>query len=261
MYRPDFKTNKNGVPVLSKQQIEVIGENFVRDFCPHALKNPQPLDVEGFVEVYLGCKLDYQFLPHCGAFLGMMVFNATDKVIVYDPVNNRAEYIHADARTVIIDNTLLEDNQTHRYRFTLGHEAGHDILHSQVYAFNPNQISMFENSSANPMVQCRAIMPAFSSYNEWTDVDRMEWQSNYFSAVILMPAVAVRKLWENHKFKKKGDILEAFSMVSKTAATFNVSPEAARIRLEALGILPKGLVNGDVSFLGYGGLTIENLAI
>ena len=49
----------------------------------------------------------------------MTVFNDTDRVPVYDPIQNRAEYISARANTIIIDRTLLEENQEHRYRFTV----------------------------------------------------------------------------------------------------------------------------------------------
>ena len=58
MYKPQFRTKQNGVPVLSKKEIEVIGENFLRDFCPDALINPQPVDIERFLELYLGLKID-----------------------------------------------------------------------------------------------------------------------------------------------------------------------------------------------------------
>lgn len=67
---------ENGVPILSKTEIDVIGERFVRDFQPEVLESPAPVDIEGFIEFYLG----------------MTVFNDTNKVPVYDPVNHRADY-------------------------------------------------------------------------------------------------------------------------------------------------------------------------
>ena len=71
-------------------------------------------------------------------------FNDTDKVPVYDPQNNCADYISAKAHTVIIDKTLLEENQEHRYRFTMGHEAGHEFLHKEYFAYDPDQITLFD---------------------------------------------------------------------------------------------------------------------
>ena len=254
MYKPQFRTKQNGVPVISKKEIEVIGENFLRDFCPDALINPQPVDIERFLELYLGLKIDYQFLSNDGRYLGMMVFNDTDKVIIYNPEKNEADYIHADARTVLIDNRLLEENQEHRYRYTVGHECGHDIFHSGFYSYNPNQISLFDNSRADDpaMVQCRVVgQSSFGAQKFWTDAERMEWHSNYFSSVMLMPKEAVKKVAGKPIEKKSGLNLAAYAMIQRVAQQFNVSPEAAQYRLEELGCLGKGLVQ-DASFLGYG---------
>ena len=109
MYKPKFRTKDNGVPILSKKEINAHAEEFVRDFQEDALYNVQPLDIDAFLEFYLGMIPDFQYLSHNGIYLGMTVFNDTDKVPVYDPVTNRAEYIHADANTVIIDRRLIED--------------------------------------------------------------------------------------------------------------------------------------------------------
>ncbi len=251
MYRPTFKTRDNGVPVLSKKDIEIIGENFIRDFCPDALKNPQPIDIEGFIEFYLGLKVDYQYLSNDGRYLGMMVFNTTDKVVIYDPERNRAEYLHADARTVLIDNTLLAENQEHRYRYTLGHEGGHDIFHSGFYSYNPNQLSFFDTSENLPLVQCRAVMPRNGMQKSWTDEEWMEWQSNFFSSVLLMPAKAVYTLLKGD-IEKKQTIFDTVCMVSKTASAFNVSPEAAKYRLEQLKCIRPGAIPNELSILNSG---------
>lgn len=252
MYRPSFNTRKNGVPVLSKKDIEAIGENFLRDFCPEALTNPQPVDVERFLELYLGLNIDYQYLSNDGRYLGMMVFNDTDKVIVYDPERNVADYIHADARTVLIDTRLLEDNQEHRYRYTVVHECGHDIFHSGYYSYNPNQMSLFGNAPADnpPMVQCRSVCQSFGTKKSWTDEEWMEWQSNFFASVILMPKEAVKKVAGKPIVEDKMS-LAAYSMITKVARTFNVSPEAAKYRLEELGCLRQGMIH-DVGFLSLG---------
>ena len=101
MYTPSLRVKNNGVPILSKAEIDAIGERFVQDFQPEVLTNPSPVDIEGFIEFYLGMTPDYQYLSHNGVYLGMTVFNDTNKVPVFDPATNRAEYISAKARTVI----------------------------------------------------------------------------------------------------------------------------------------------------------------
>lgn len=249
MYTPSFRVKKNGVPILSKENIETIGENFIRDFCPEALTNPQAINIDDFVELYLGMTIDYQYLSNDGRYLGMTVFNDTDKVIIYDPEKNQADYLHADARTVLIDNSLLADNQGHRYRYTMGHEGAHDIFHSGYYSYNPNQLSMFDGGIA-PMVQCRekALYSAPRTKGKWTDIEWMEWQANFLSSVLLMPKEAVRIVVASKK--QKNPKLRALAMIQAVSKTFDVSPEAAKYRLQELGHIENDM--GNVSFLNAG---------
>lgn len=239
MYTPSFRVKKNGVPVISKKELDIIGERFVRDFQPEVLTNPAPVDVERFIECYLGMTPDYQLLSHNGVYLGMTVFNDTNKVPVYDPVTKRAEYITAKARTVIIDSRLLEESQQHRYRFTLGHEGGHDILHSGFFSYNPDQLSMYD-APLPPMIQCRVdnTSPCKTDTKLWSDRDWMEWQANRLSSAILMPESAVRLIAD--KFRSKGKLVSPASrclLVAQISSIFDVSISAATYRLKDLGYI------------------------
>ncbi len=177
MYKPTFKTNANNLPILSRAEIDRIGECLVEDFNPDAIKEPTEIDVDRFITRYLGMTQDFQYLSHCGLYLGMTVFNDSDRVTVFNPDKWHAEFISAKAGTVIIDNSLLAENQEHRYRFTAGHEAAHGILHSAYFARMAER-----NASATdimPMVQCRADNTcAFrSSSRKKSDAEWMEWQA------------------------------------------------------------------------------------
>lgn len=249
MYTPSFRVKKSGVPVLSKKEIDTIGERFVRDFQPEVLTDPAPVDIESFIECYLGMTADYQYLSHNGVYLGMTVFNDTNRVIVFDPNTQRAEYIHAKARTVIIDNRLLEEDQHQRYRFTLGHEGGHDILHSGFFSYNPDQLSMFEPSYA-PMIQCRVDNTVSKRPNtgNWSDHDWMEWQANALASSILMPETAVRIVAEPYKSKLDKPLTRA-SLIVQISTVFDVSISAATIRLKDLGYIDKN-DNNDLAYAG-----------
>lgn len=238
MYTPSFRVKKNGVPILSKDNIDTIGECFVKDFQPEVLTNPSPVDIEGFIEFYLGMTPDYQYLSHNGVYLGMTVFNDTNKVPVFDPTTKRAEYIRASARTVIIDNRLLDENQKHRYRFTLGHEGGHDIFHSGYFSYNPNQITMFDDDFTVPMIQCRVDsgMSDRSNTHKWNDHDWMEWQANHLSAAVLMPKSAVNMLARPFRDKLKNPASCAM-LVAQLSDCFDVSIQAATNRLKDLGYI------------------------
>lgn len=234
MYLPTYMVKKSGVPILKREEIDIIGENFVRDYQPEVLTEPAPVDVERFIEYYLGMTTDYQYLSHNGIYLGMTVFNDTDKVVVYSAETKRAEYLSAKARTVIIDNRLLVENQQHRYRFTLGHEGGHDIFHSAYYAYDSNQTSLFSTSEF-PMIQCRVVGQRNTEPRSWDDKDWMEWQANAFSSAFLMPTSAVQMVAQ--RYSTRSGWLHDYLLVSDVARIFDVSTEAATYRLQGLGLV------------------------
>ena len=239
MFKPNFRVNRNGVPILSKKEINAAAESFVADFQSSALKQPEPLDIEAFMELYLGMTPDYQYLSHNGIYLGMTIFNDTDKVPIYDPRTNRAEYIHADANTVIIDRRLIEDaRQEHRCRFTEGHECGHGIWHSRYFYRDPNQLSFLEMSTA-PLIQCRTDMgksPSRTNPKYWSDKERMEWQANAMSSALLMPRPSVRKLFETNG-RTGSRSSQIANTINNMVTEYNISSEAALYRLSDLGLI------------------------
>ncbi|WKY49093.1 ImmA/IrrE family metallo-endopeptidase [Eubacteriaceae bacterium ES3] len=233
MFKPAFRTTINNVPVVNKDQLDSFGEQFVADFCSEAMRVPSEIDIDRFFVRYLGMEQDFQHLSHCGCYLGMTVFNDTDEVPIYNPDMNRAEFISAKAGTLIIDNHLLEPNKEHRYRFTVGHEGSHHILHTAYFGYEPDQLSFF-NSRA-PMVQCRIDNKNFKQkpFELWTEEEWMEWQANYLSAAILMPKSMVKKAIEN---SNRQTIASKVDLVSET---FNVSNSSALIRLKGLALIER----------------------
>lgn len=230
MYIPSLSYDTRGVPQLSRKQINKIAERFVEDFQPEVITNPSPINIEEFVECYLGMIPDYQYLSHNGIYLGMTVFNDTDKIPVYDPVKKCAEYISASAHTVIVERTLLEDDkQEHRYRFTLGHEAGHDIFHPRYFKFNLGPLALLNlKIYVPPMILCRRDFIGGNQKAERNKTEKgwLEWQANSFSASLLMPGKAVDVVMKSTMSR------EAIAVVSKV---FNVLKEAAGYRLAELG--------------------------
>lgn len=229
--------------MLSRKQIDAIGEGLVREFKPDALVTPQEIDIDLFAQDYLGLDQDFAYLSHCGVYLGMTVFNDTDKVPVYDPTTQQAEYMSAKAHTVIIDKTLLAENQEHRYRFTMGHEASHDFLHKEYFAYDPNQLTIFDflGESPAPMVQCRVDTKKLDTTTQktWNDRDWMEWQANALSSSILMPKSMVEMVVADVKSRNLSKNLMSYAVVEEVSSVFNVSFEAATYRLKQLGLIPQ----------------------
>ncbi len=244
MYHPHFRKKKNGTPILSIQEINSIAEGYINDFCTDLLVKPQPLNVDSFIESYLGLTLDYQYLSNDGRYLGMTVFNDTSGVKIYNPEKNSDEYYTASAGTVIIDTTLTSDNQLNRYRYTAGHESGHWLLHRGYYYYDPNQLTFFELTS--PYIKCRAtsLDIYFGDTHNWSDERWMEWQADKFSSCLLMPRAAVIVLMKNNESYG----FDEEEIVLLTSETFKVSREAAYYRLKDLGII-KTDNNGQFSFI------------
>lgn len=245
MYSPTFRIKSNGVPILSKIEIEQIAERCLLDFCPEALITPQPIDEDRFLTEYLGLTQDFQYLSHCGLYLGMMIFEDSDKIIVYNEEENKADYISAKKGTVIIDSTLLEENQEHRYRFTAIHEGAHWILHKHKFCKTIGQPSLFELYNVRNF-QCRAnnIECKFKPLQYWNDDDTMEWQANYFTSALLMPKNMIFKVCNDKetideiKFRCFGyDEFYNEFLIMKISETFKISKKAVEIRLMNLNII------------------------
>ena len=100
-----------------------------------------------------------------------------------------------------------------RERFTIAHELGHFLLHSD------------ESTSSSIFFACRAkdIHSTTSSQKK----RGKEAEANRFAAELLMPKQLVEKL--AHQWK---------SSIPKMANLFDVSAEAMGIRLTQLGLLP-----------------------
>lgn len=194
--------------------------------------------------------MDYQDLTHNQSILGMTVFNDCT-LPVYDAENGTVKMIPVREKTVLMDNSLLEEDQEPRGRFTLGHEAGHFLLHRHLYLENKNQTTLFEVEPPEPVVKCRSgdiengnRKGALSTDNDW-----MEWQADYMSSALLMPKpvfqIAVQKIlmWagisEGYVIKGISDELDQFieTLPSELSPIFNVSVLAAKIRCDKLGVV------------------------
>ena len=235
----DLRIKKSGVPIVSSEEIDVLAERLVADFCPNALQTPTEIDIDRFVLQYLGMKQDFQYLSHCGVYLGMIVFNDTNQIPIYDPCTEQAEYTSAKAGTVIIDKSLLEPRQEPRYRFTMGHEGGHAILHTTFFEYDPNQLSIFEPSNA-PMIQCRVDAKHVEKKRPtaWKDFDWMEWQANRMASAILMPRQMVVELVQTAQ-QIRPQCEQYNYLTSRIQRVFNVSCSAAQFRLIDLGLIPR----------------------
>lgn len=244
MYSPEFQTNQLGVPIVSGEELDRLGERLVIDFSFKMAFTPGEIDIDRFLTGYLGLKQDFCYLSHCGVYLGMTVFRDSNCIPVYFPELNQADYVSAKAGTVILDSSLLEEGQEHRYRFTAGHEGSHKILHT-AYFLNDIGLGNPYAKEVDAFVRCRADHYQFNIVSpalRWTDAKRIEWQANRLSSAILMPQSMVRMLMAS--MPNRGEIAWPQMVSKRVSEVFNVSLEAAFYRLKDLGYLDK-----DISFV------------
>lgn len=109
----------------------------------------------------------------------------------------------------------------HRLRTTLSHEFGHVRFHNYLYQLE-GTARLFESAAAGYPQRCKRE-DVHGTSGDW-----MEWQAGYISGAILMPASAVRQV---AKAESDG---EPLTLLAKMASTFDVSHDAARIRLTEL---------------------------
>ena len=151
------KKDKNNVPVMSAKEMDELAEMLINDYKPALIKEPQPINYEHFLEVYLGVNLQYLDITADATILGMIAFD-DGRVQIYDNALGCQKSIEITEGSVLIDNHLLASDKIGRLRFTALHEGGgHWWCHRGVYAKNKGQLSLdfFNNQHKQSMIQCR----------------------------------------------------------------------------------------------------------
>jgi Zn-dependent peptidase ImmA (M78 family) len=246
-----FNSKANGVPILSKEDIEYIAGMILGDYMPSLLSNPAALDVEHLSECYAGLEVDYKDLTHNKSILGMIVFN-DGYVPVYDAENNKAEKLAVEEGTILIDSSLLEDDQRRRGRFTHCHEVAHWFLHRNKYLVDKNQLNFFDLMPEERItaIKCRTTDIESTGRKQLvTDDDWMEWQADYLASTLLMPQEPFIKVFQNYiellGLEDRYEEMIAFintdiyadGVMKYVAEIFDVSLIAAKIRLKNLGLI------------------------
>lgn len=228
---PDLPKLKNGLPDLTNKEIELLADQMAIEFCPDIVDNPQPLDVDLFIE-FLGFTLDYRYLSHCLCYLGVTVFRKM-MFPTFNIETFRPELTCVDENTIIIDEGLYHqmecDGHEGRYRFTGAHECGHAIMHPDFYARQAESIQSAERSlAAYHSGECESAIPVLS------DSDLAEKQANHFASCLLMPRSSILNLLEATVDPLCWEDIDIIRLVKET---YNVSWPSAFYRLKQLGWL------------------------
>ena len=192
------------------------------------------VDVEKFVELSLGLPLDQH------ADLDATVLGVTDFV----PGKTPKISINRDLTGSALDDEDATPGLVGRWRATVAHETCHVLLHRLLFEIDDRQRSLFVSSecAAAPqrLLRCLKRDVGFGRHvSDWKEV-----QANIGMGALLMPKpVFLAAIDEGRVFLGVADrpIASGSAMHEKLTAIlaprFTVSKQAARIRLESLGIV------------------------
>lgn len=113
--------------------LDEYAEKVITDAAVASVHQPVPVDVDAFMEFYLGLQVEYKQLSYDRKVLGLTAFNA-GYVQVIDEDTYQPMPLLVQAGTVIIDTSLLHKRNEARLRFTLMHEGSHWLLHQRAYS-------------------------------------------------------------------------------------------------------------------------------
>lgn len=216
-----FLTQKR--PYFSYDQIEVI--------CAQALAgvgllppNPEPIRIDRFLEKRFHISPEYEDLPP--GVLGFTLFAPEGP------------------QSVVINRQLDEDTNSHsqkRVRSTLAHEAGHILLHSDLFGVSSViQLNLLSPMIDRPKVLCRDDSELSTNNHTSYKGKWWEYQANMVIGAILLPkqllAIAIEPFLEpagSLRINRLNENVRDYA-AQKAAQVFDVNPVVARIRLDQL---------------------------
>jgi hypothetical protein len=192
------------------------------------------VDVEAFVEQHLGAQFDqYASLP--ADVLGQTDFRVGAPPLVM---------VNADLTGAALDDDDSPLGLKGRWRATVAHEACHVLFHRCLFNLNPAQGSLFaedgdtQDQPAQRLQRCLKRDVVYGRMgSDWREV-----QANMGMAALLMPrpvliAVCQKELLRLEKDRVFADTVEADGLAGHVARAFQVSRQAAMIRLKTLEVL------------------------
>jgi hypothetical protein len=215
---------------LDRDDIELTMEDELRkaELLPAAAA--PAIDIEGFLERYLKVSLDQH------ADLAADVLGLTE----FFPGKTPRVAINKDLTGSAIDEDESVPGLRGRWRATLAHEASHVVIHRPLFELPPEQGSLFGDHQE--LVQEARLMRCQkrSVLYRGTTSDWREIQANQGMAALLMPRsvfLGVATALQGGSRPSSPGSADARQLVGELASRFEVSRQAAEIRLTTLGVL------------------------
>lgn len=212
-----------GIPILSREDIEVWSERFISFFDDSCFDQPQSTPL-GTICTALRDKHNVSFV--FGADLGVSP----------EGYQYRGRF-HIPSTTIYLDRSLEYGDP--RYNFTLAHEIAHFVMHKKIsLPLSNSEISDTKRS---------LILDHVKSDNprEW-----LEWQANKFASSLLLPrktlpaavvdiqrTLGISRLGEIYLDRQPVNISMFNSILDSLVTIYETSKTSIRLRLKERGML------------------------
>ena len=111
--------------LVNSAEMEEVGENIIRKYLGRRKYPPRCIDIEGFIQDYLHLHIEYAVIADRDFDkVGFLSDGEYPLGIMENGMKVKRVYPKG---TIVIDRSLLKDDQSGRKRFTLAHEAAHVI--------------------------------------------------------------------------------------------------------------------------------------
>lgn len=219
------------VPIISKDQFDSEAEKFLRKYYPAALKLPLRVPIDEIARQMKLKVVEDTPLSDDLIYFGTIVFDDGNIVDGHGKITIR----NAKRGTVYLDPRVSYERSVGTKRTTLAHECFHWYRHQPYHALM-RMIGADDNLGR--AIQCQ-IVENSSNTDKWKAVDWMEWQARGIAPRILMPAKTVKPL-ADQLFKQYGGaenagVSDYEQVINELSEIYDVSRQAAKIRLEDLG--------------------------
>ena len=210
---------------------------------PYYKQDELDQECEGIIRRHLLGKYKKIVYPTSTNDLTILIEQLTDELDLYadlhdegDDVEGLTAFFPDRKPTVRIASALSEQEwRENRLRTTLAHELGHVLFHRCLCIDRSSQMALFGDAGGAFVQKCKRDTILGAKQNDW-----MEWQAGYASGSLLMPITPLRRI--------VGQVLDqeseysallfgssaAADLIARIQSSFQVSPDAARVRLMQL---------------------------
>lgn len=180
-------------PILSYDDINKRAEDFLREYKRNEIL---PVNIESIAEFDLG----------------LNIFPFPNLQETFDVEG----FISGDLNVIYVDEFIYYQRPA-RYRFTLAHEIGHYVFHSDLIAsFHPQSIADWS----------KFILAIDEETYGW-----LEWQAYSFAAAVLVPRVSLKEYFDNELklLQSKIDFIRSKGLSVESSRDYIVNAIATKL--------------------------------